>query len=60
MNLWHEFMNDPVIFISFTGLAIVLGLCTFYAVYFIYKISHAGPDDLPVDYCLIAVFSRHL
>ena len=41
MNLWHEFSNDPVIFISFTGLAIVIGLCIFYAVYFMYKVSNA-------------------
>lgn len=39
MDLWQQFINDPVIFISFTGLALVLGLCTFYAVYFMYKIS---------------------
>ena len=40
MNLWHEFTRDPVIFISFTGLAIVIGLCIFYAAYFIYKVAH--------------------
>lgn len=40
MNLWQEFTNDPVIFISFTGLAIVIGLCLFYASYFMYKIGH--------------------
>jgi ABC-type antimicrobial peptide transport system permease subunit len=40
MNLWQEFTNDPVIFISFTGLAIVIGLCLFYATYFMYKIGH--------------------
>ena len=40
MNLWQEFTNDPVIFISFTGLAIVIGLCLFYAAYFMYKIGH--------------------
>ncbi len=45
MNMWQQFINDPVIFISFTGLAIVLGLCAFYATYFMYKISHAGPND---------------
>ncbi|GAB2926854.1 DUF3149 domain-containing protein [Rheinheimera gaetbuli] len=44
MNLWQEFINDPVIFISFTGLAIVIGLCIFYAVYFIYKVEHEQPD----------------
>jgi uncharacterized membrane protein len=45
MNMWQQFLNDPVIFMSFTGLAIVLGLCAFYATYFMYKISHAGPND---------------
>ncbi|HEX5793386.1 MAG TPA: DUF3149 domain-containing protein [Rheinheimera sp.] len=40
MNLWQEFLNDPVIFISFTGLAIVIGLCIFYAIYFMYKVEH--------------------
>ncbi|WP_231732125.1 DUF3149 domain-containing protein [Rheinheimera sp. EpRS3] len=44
MNLWQEFLNDPVIFISFTGLAIVIGLCIFYAVYFMYKVGHEQPD----------------
>ena len=45
MNLWHEFTRDPVIFISFTGLAIVIGLCAFYAWYFMYKVSHAEPEE---------------
>jgi len=45
MNLWQEFLNDPVIFISFTGLAIVVGLCIFYAVYFMYKVGHEQPDS---------------
>ncbi|MBZ9612997.1 DUF3149 domain-containing protein [Rheinheimera maricola] len=45
MNLWQEFINDPVIFISFTGLAIVIGLCIFYAVYFIYKVEHEQPEN---------------
>ena len=44
MNLWQEFINDPVIFISFTGLAIVIGLCIFYAGYFMYKISHSDAE----------------
>lgn len=41
MNLWQEFINDPVIFISFIGLALVIGLCMFYAGYFLYKTSHS-------------------
>ncbi|WP_156812120.1 DUF3149 domain-containing protein [Idiomarina xiamenensis] len=41
MSLWQQFMQDPVIFFSFTGLAIVLGLCMFYAIYFWVKISKA-------------------
>lgn len=44
MNLWHEFTNDPVIFISFTGLAILIGLGIFYAIYFMYKVSNEQPD----------------
>ena len=41
MNIWQEFLKDPVIFFSFTGLALVIGLCLFYAGYFLYKTSHA-------------------
>lgn len=44
MNLWHAFTNDPVIFISFTGLAIVIGLCIFYAIYFMYKVNNEQPN----------------
>ncbi|EGN74648.1 hypothetical protein A28LD_1662 [Idiomarina sp. A28L] len=39
MNLLQEFFRDPVIFFSFTGLATVLAICIFYAIYFIYKIN---------------------
>lgn len=42
MNIWQAFLTDPVIFISFTGLAIVIALCVFYAVYFISKVKAAG------------------
>ena len=45
MSIWQRFIQEPVIFISFTGLAIVIGLCAFYAWYFIYKVSHAEPDE---------------
>jgi uncharacterized membrane protein len=41
MQLLREFFTDPVLFFSFTGLAVVLGICIFYAVYFISKASHA-------------------
>ncbi|MBU2113035.1 MAG: DUF3149 domain-containing protein [Gammaproteobacteria bacterium] len=44
MSIWQRFIQEPVIFISFTGLAIVIGLCAFYAVYFIYKVEHDKPD----------------
>ncbi|WP_417683373.1 DUF3149 domain-containing protein [Pseudidiomarina aquimaris] len=37
MQLLKEFVSDPVIFFSFTGLAVLLGLCIFYVVYFIAK-----------------------
>lgn len=35
MQLMKEFVSDPVIFFSFTGL--VIGLCIFYVIYFITK-----------------------
>ncbi|MGX5913456.1 DUF3149 domain-containing protein [Aliidiomarina sp. Khilg15.8] len=41
MSLWREFFSDPVIFLSFTGLAIVVGMCIFYAVYFVVKVRNA-------------------
>ncbi|WP_404399483.1 DUF3149 domain-containing protein [Idiomarina seosinensis] len=41
MSLWQEFFNDPVIFISFVGLAIVIGLCVFYAIFFYRKMLRA-------------------
>jgi len=37
MSLWQEFFNDPVIFFSFSGLAIVIGMCAFYAIFFYVK-----------------------
>ncbi|WP_417664972.1 DUF3149 domain-containing protein [Pseudidiomarina sp.] len=37
MNLLRELFTDPVIFFSFSGLAIVIGMCVFYAVFFIKK-----------------------
>lgn len=45
MNLLQDFFRDPVIFFSFTGLAVVLGICIFYAIYFIYKIKDESGSD---------------
>lgn len=44
MNVWQEFLNDPVIFISFVGLAIVLGLGLFYIIFFIRKINSSEQE----------------
>ncbi|AVJ56213.1 DUF3149 domain-containing protein [Idiomarina sp. OT37-5b] len=41
MSLWKAFFNDPVIFISFIGLGIVIGLCVFYAIFFYKKMVNA-------------------
>ena len=41
MSIWQQFFKDPVIFVSFTGLAIVIGLCVFYAIYFYIKAKNA-------------------
>jgi hypothetical protein len=45
MSIWQQYLNDPIIFISFTGLAVVIGLCLFYVGYFAYKISHAEDPE---------------
>ncbi|RUO62082.1 DUF3149 domain-containing protein [Pseudidiomarina insulisalsae] len=39
MQLLKEFFSDPVIFFSFTGLAVVIGICIFFTVYFLTKIN---------------------
>ena len=39
MNLFEMFFNDPIILFSFGGLALVLGICTFYVVYFLKHIA---------------------
>jgi uncharacterized membrane protein len=41
MSIWRDFFSDPVIFLSFTGLAIVVSMCIFYAVYFVMKVRNA-------------------
>lgn len=45
MSIWREFFTDPVIFFSFTGLAIVIGMCIFYAIFFIKKASEAQVEQ---------------
>ncbi|MDT7524635.1 MULTISPECIES: DUF3149 domain-containing protein [Idiomarinaceae] len=45
MNLLKEFFTDPVIFFSFTGLAIVIGMCIFYAIFFITKAAEAEAEQ---------------
>jgi hypothetical protein len=39
MNLVNMLMNDPVVLISFIGLATVVGICSFYVYYFIKNIE---------------------
>lgn len=45
MNILREFFTDPVLFFSFTGLAIVIGLCVFYAIFFIKKAVDAEAEQ---------------
>lgn len=45
MDLWHLYFNDPIIFASFTGLGILLGIGAFFAVYFTYKINTATEEE---------------
>ena len=60
MNLWQEFLNDPVIFISFTGLAIVIGLCLFYAVYFFFAYTVAEKSRIVEKDLLIVMFRERM
>ncbi|WP_171038602.1 hypothetical protein [Pseudoalteromonas sp. S2893] len=42
MNVFfRDFFSDPVLFMSFGILGVVISLCLFYAFYFIKKISEA-------------------
>lgn len=41
MSLWQEFFKEPIIFFSFSGLAVLIGLGIFYAVYFYVKVAQA-------------------
>ena len=45
MSIWQEFFREPIIFFSFTGLAIVVGLCVFYAIYFYVKVAKASKEN---------------
>jgi len=42
MNFVDMLLNDPVVIISFIGLATVLGICSFYVYYFLKQIN----DDI--------------
>lgn len=39
MNLIDMLLNDPVIIFSFVGLALVLGICSYYVYYFLSHIA---------------------
>lgn len=39
MNFFDMLLNDPVVIMSFLGLATVLGICSFYVYYFLKHIS---------------------
>lgn len=39
MNFFDMLLNDPVVFISFGGLSILLGICAFYVYYFVKHIE---------------------
>lgn len=41
MSMFREFFTDPVLFFSFTGLAVVLAICIFYGIYFVIKAKNA-------------------
>ncbi|WP_241242140.1 DUF3149 domain-containing protein [Thalassotalea sp. G2M2-11] len=39
MNFFNMLLNDPVVFTSIIGLAIVLGICGFYVYFFLKNIE---------------------
>lgn len=39
MNFFEMLLNDPIVLISFTGLAVVIGICSFYVYYFMKNIE---------------------
>lgn len=41
MNLLNMLLTDPVVLFAFTGLAIVLGICSFYVYYFFKNIEES-------------------
>lgn len=40
MNIIEMILNDPIVLFAFIGLAIVLGIGSFYVYYFLKKISN--------------------
>ncbi|TYK65277.1 DUF3149 domain-containing protein [Colwellia echini] len=40
MNLLSMLTNDPVVMFAFGGIAIMLGICTFYVYYFMSHIKN--------------------
>ena len=41
MSLWQEFIKEPIIFFSFTGMAILVGMLIFFSVFFVRKVAEA-------------------
>ena len=41
MSLWQEFIKEPIIFFSFTGMAILVGMLIFFSVFFVCKVAEA-------------------
>ena len=45
-NLFRDFFQDPVLFLSFGILGVVIVLCLFYVGFFINKIKNDQPSEL--------------
>ncbi|AWB68427.1 hypothetical protein C2869_19335 [Saccharobesus litoralis] len=41
MNVWAEILKDPVVWGSILGIAIVIGLCSYYVWYFMSHLHDA-------------------
>lgn len=44
-NLFRDFFQDPVLFLSFGFLGVVIVLCLFYVGFFINKIKNDKPSE---------------
>ena len=45
MSLWQEFIKEPIIFFSFTGMAILIAMFIYFGVFFFRKVAEAEKNE---------------